>query len=172
MILVFEKLNVLKNLFCLFIICLILSCSNNKSSVDCDVPAPEAIFSKNIEQITSHSFSLKDHLAKEIISFDNGVELEIFQSGCEKIVQEFVFEVPNEQIEANQHTQQAIRQLKFISSLDAKYLAFDQWAQAIQELEIEFFKSDAVEVSPGFIVRLDRIKGSKSHKILIRLSQS
>ncbi len=153
-------------------LCIIYSCSGSNTATDCDVPAPEAIFNKNINDIKNHSFELKDHIAKEQIVFSNGVTLEIFQSGCEKIVQEFVFDVPNEQIEYKQHTQQAIKQLRFISSLDAKYIAFDQWAQAIKALEPEFFEAEEVEVSPGFMVRLDRIKGDKSHKILIRLSQS
>jgi len=162
----------MKEISFLFLIFLLSNCSGNKVTADCTVPAPVAIFSNDIPEISAHSFAIKDFVAKEAISFSNGVKLEIFQSGCEKIVQEFLFDVPSDQIESKLHTQQAIRQLKFISSLGPKYMAFDQWAQAIQELEPAFFESDEVEVVPGFVVRLDRIKGKNSSRILVRLSQN
>lgn len=139
---------------------------------DCSIPPPVAIFTKEIDEVTKHSFQVEGQMAKEEISFANSTSLEIYQSGCDRIIQEFIFDVPNELITSKIHTQQAIQQLRFISKLDNKFLAFDQWAQAIEYHEPAFFESDEVEVSPGFNVRLDRLKATKSHKIIIRMSQS
>jgi len=150
----------------------LLQCSGTGSSNQnetCDAPPPQSIFNEGVSQIKSHKFILTGHNSEENIKFDDGSTLIIFQSGCEKIAQEFRFHLePNKEMDM---ASLGIERLMFLANLEDKYMSFANWAEAIDALRQEFANANDVEVEPGFYVGLDKIDGNNQTTMVVRLFQ-
>ncbi len=150
---------------------LLQSCGTGSSNQNetCDAPPPQSIFNQNVSQIKSHKFKLTGHNSEENIEFEDGKALTIYQSGCEKIAQEFRFKLePNKAMDM---ASLGIERLMFLANLEDKYMSFANWAQAIDALRQEFANANDVEVEPGFFVGLDKIDGNDHTTMIIRLFQ-
>ncbi len=143
--------------------------SSNDQKSACKAPLPQAIFNKDLAQISTHNFILKGHDAEEQVLFADGSELTLYQSGCEKISQEFRFKIPIQK--EVDRVSLSVERLMYLSNLEDKYMSFANWAQAIAGLEQEFAKTNDVEVEPGFYVGLDKIDSQKHSTVIIRLFQ-
>ena len=161
----------MKKLIYLFLLALLFSCNNSKQE-ECKSPLPQAIFSKDLATITSHEFTMKDRMATEEVSFQNGIVLSVFQGGCHEIKQEFVFKIPNNLLNSEKHTEQAINQLEFIAGLDISLSPFSQWAEAIKANEVSFFESQEVEVASNIFIDIDRIPGKDSQRLILKFRGS
>ncbi len=160
------------NLLCIAALSfLALSCgsSSKEKKAECEAPKPEAVFSESLDGIRTHSFALSGHNSEEQLQFEDGTALTLFQSGCEKIVQEFRFTLPEKLDE--DRTILAIDRLLFLAKMDDKYMAFANWAQAIEGLQAQFAEQDEVEVEQGFFVGLDKISSSDQTILVIKLFQ-
>ena len=95
--------------------------------------------------------------------------LTIFQSGCDKISQEFRFQInpPSELDMASL----GVEKLMYLANLDNRYMSFANWAQAIDGLRKEFTIQNEVEVEPGFFVGLDKIDGKNRTILTVKLFQ-
>jgi len=153
------------------VICFVFSCSDTatKNTTECSVPKPEAVFSSSPSAITSHNFELNGHNAQEDLKFADGGTLTLFQSGCEKISQEFRFTFP--QSIQTDRTDLAVEKLMFLSNLDDKYMTFANWANAIKGLKSQFTQMDEVEVEQGFFVGLDKIDSANQTILVVKLFQ-
>ena len=78
---------------CLFVI---IACGSNSNDpfADCAQGRPVAIFSDSLEAVARHQFEIKDKIGMEQVAFKNGVALEVYQSGCDLVRQEFRFQLP------------------------------------------------------------------------------
>ena len=149
-----------------------IQCSSKDTSGSqggCQAPLPQAIFDKDVSQIAKHTFKLDGHNAEENISFVNKSSLTIFQSGCDKISQEFRFQInpPSELDMASL----GVEKLMYLANLDNRYMSFANWAQAIDGLRKEFTIQNEVEVEPGFFVGLDKIDGKNRTILTVKLFQ-
>jgi len=143
--------------------------SVNKQSAGCDAPKPQAIFNDKPDEILKHTFSLKGQNAEENLSLRDGTELIIFQSGCEKIAQEFRFTLPSNK---NANTVDlALERLMYLANMDAAFMSFANWSQAIEGLREQFSLQNEIEVEPGFFVGLDRINSTDKTLLIIKLFQ-
>ena len=140
-----------------------------KKDQGCDAPKPAAIFSDKFDKIKTHSFSGKGQEAEEQLSFEDGSELVLFQGGCEKIVQEFRFKVPNAHAVAK--TSLAIDRMGYLAQIDPEFLAFGHWSDAIAQLADRFAQEEAVEVEPGFFVAIDKIDSQDRSTLIVKLFQ-
>lgn len=165
-------MNYLK-IFCWITIALLaLQCGSSekpKAQNKCDAPLPQAIFGKDVSGVASHSFALKGHNATENISFNDKSSLVIFQSGCDKISQEFRFKVPSQK-EVDMPSL-GIERLMFLANLEDQFMSFANWAQAIDGLRRDFATQNEVEVEAGFFVGLDKIDSKDHTTMIIRLFQ-
>lgn len=142
---------------------------NASSKNNCNAPLPQAIFAKEDKQIESHSFSLDGHTATENILFSDKSSVTIFQSGCDKISQEFRFQMVPQP--GTDMPSLGIERLMFLANLDDKYMSFANWAQAIDGLRIQFKQQNEVEVEEGFYVGLDKIDSKDRTTMIIKLFQ-
>ena len=165
-------MNYLNSLSLIAFTFLLFQCGNKEntsSKSTCNAPLPQAIFAKNSNQIESHSFSLQGHNATENILFSDNSKLTIFQSGCDKISQEFRFQLlPQHETDMSSL---GIDRLMFLANLDNKYMSFANWAQAIDGLRKEFERRNEVEVEKGFYVGLDKIDSNEHTTMIIKLFQ-
>jgi len=156
-------------LYSIFII-LFLSCTNNSANTkkkECPTPPPEAIFSKELTSISGHQFSIKGRNSEESLTFQDSSSVTIYQSGCEKIVQEYRFKLPPSSEKSRVNL--AIERLTFMSRLGPDYMTYGAWANAIVSLEKEFNANNAVQVEPGFFVGLDKLDTKERTTLIIKL---
>ena len=95
-----KKLTILSFIFLLatvFIGCGNESSPSKKTSEQnqekCKYGTPTPIFSDALSKVTDHSFSAEGQKGIEEVSFENGVELELLQSGCNEILQSYQFKI-------------------------------------------------------------------------------
>lgn len=157
-------------LFCLIGLCFCLSCadkSTNTKNVNCPTPPPEAIFKKDLSGISGHHFSIKGRDSEESLTFADSSAVTIFQSGCEKIAQEYRFTLPPSPDKSSVNL--AVERLTYLTRLGPDYMTFGGWANAIASLEKEFASNSAVQVEPGFFVGLDKLDTKERTILIIKL---
>lgn len=157
----------------LFVISVLLAgCSSTpqaSSEEACDAPKPLAIFSDKHEKILTHSFTLNGHNGEEHMTLADQSQLDIFQTGCKKIAQEFRFtSALQSEIDA---PALGIERLLYLARIDDQYMSFAIWADAVKALKAEFEQSKEVEVEAGFFVGLDKIDSKEKTIMVIRLFQ-
>lgn len=169
----------MKMRFAVLLISFVLgSCRNNRIAsenlADCPHPVPIAIFSDTLPAVTRHQFNLNAMESVEEVTFRNGVELTLIQSGCEARKQEFRFRLPGENFPANDQAfwrEQITQQLRFLANLGPQYLALNAWTEAIEQLEGQIMLGEAIEIQPGFYIEIDRIISSDYAILLLILAE-
>ncbi|MBK6621080.1 MAG: hypothetical protein IPH04_18410 [Saprospirales bacterium] len=153
------------------IVFFVASCKSGGGKGDCPT-TPTAIFSKDLEGVETHDFMQTGSEGLEIVSFRNGVFLEIFQSGCDSLRQEFRFRLPNAEEESDPAywLQEAQNQFRAFGSLGADYLAFSQYADALSAQQEDFRLAQPMEVVTGFWMQVDKIDSFDGPTLVVILS--
>ena len=79
-----------------FALLLLLSYQCSDPKPECKYGSPEPIFSKENKKVNQHAFGIEGQRAYEEILFENDLNLEIIQSGCDDITQVFQFNFPGD----------------------------------------------------------------------------
>lgn len=126
---------------------------------DCKYSAPIAVFSDTIEQIKMHEFTRKGQEATEKVVFENGVELELIQSGCNNVYQAYNFylSIEDNSSEVAYWLDFSIGQFRYMAGLDETYFQLNGWANALANVGNQLRLGKKVQVEPGFYVTLDKI---------------
>ncbi len=165
-------MNFLKPISLITLSLLLFQCgtkNQSTSKIDCDTPPPQAIFNDKVAKIVKHSFKLNGRDAEENISFVDKSTLTIFQTGCDKILQEFRFQMdPQPEMDM---PSLGVERLMYLANLDDAYMSFANWGQAIHGLRKEFASQSEVEVEQGFYVGLDKIDSKDRTIMIIKLFQ-
>lgn len=136
-------------------------CSGAGSPKDCLYGQPVAIFADDLPNMLEHQFEQKAQEAKELMRFNNGLRVELTQSGCDEIVQEFRFELADSLLQGQmiEPLALAVGQLAYMGSLGPEYQGFQEWARALAGQKEEFKLSQPMELGPGIGATVDQIKG-------------
>ncbi|MCB0706210.1 MAG: hypothetical protein KDC34_12905 [Saprospiraceae bacterium] len=147
----------------LFFICLLSTslwqCSNSSDDA-CRYGKPKPIFSDEMAGVVSHSFLQEGQEGNEQIRLQSGLEVEIYQTGCDAIKQEFRFtlqDLPPTQPDAFWISAAAACFIE-LSTLEADPIIFSQYAQAIQQYAPNFILGEQAELATGFYMMIDGIK--------------
>jgi len=156
--------------FFFFLIVLIFS-SCNSDEKKCKYSTPTAVFSKDISAVTDHSFQSEGQNATEVATFENGLQLELEQSGCDAIKQVFQFTIerPGEG-EPNWFLIVA-DQFNYLSSLSEQTMSLGMWASVISSNASLFRLGQPIEVEKGFFVKIDKIDSGKNAILHVELSE-
>ena len=152
------------------VVCISCGDGSSKGEGDCSIPPPQAIFKKGVEGISNHRFKLSGRNSEESMVFADSAMVSIFQSGCDKIAQEFVFTLPTSPTKISRSVL-AVDRLAYMARLGPDYMTFGSWAQAIDGLQKEFAQNNTVEVEPGLFIGLDKIDSSEKTTLIIKLFQ-
>lgn len=108
----------------------------------------------------------------EIVSFRNGVFLEVFQSGCDSLRQEFRFRIPNVGGDSDPAywLQEAQNQFRAFGALGPGYLAFSQYADALSAQREGFRLAQPMQVETGFWMQIDKIDSFDGPTLVVILS--
>ncbi len=136
---------------------------------DCLYSAPEAIFVKHLSDIKFHQFELKKAEGNEKVNFSNGLELEIIQTGCNKLKQEFRFNVYGN-IDIKDHEfwiQQAGKYFFYIGALDEYLLPLYEWGELLIRNTTYMRLGKNFEAAEGFLVQVNLRQQNPDKAILI-----
>lgn len=144
----------------------------NKS--DCKYGQPTAIFNANQPGIQQHRFKTDGNEATEQVTFSDGLEMTLLQSGCNEIRQEFQFNLKgNFQTQATDFwINQAVQLLKRLGGLGHHYSGFNQWAQLIETQAPMIKLAENTALQPGYYVHIDRILSADNATLVLTLSDT
>jgi hypothetical protein len=166
-------MNQAKLFLILWVLLLCVGCANNSSEKqknDCPIPPPEAIFKKEVATISDHMFKLNGRNSEESLTFADSTKVTIYQSGCDKITQEYRFDLPASMSNPNK-VLLAVNRLNYMAQLGPDYMTFGAWSSAIEGLQDQFMRENTVMVEPGFYVSLDKLESGDRSTLIIKLFQ-
>ncbi len=145
---------------------------NPDAFAGCAYTEPEPVFNENLPGVIDYSFQPGIKESNEQVKFDDGLNLNIRQSGCDHLKQEYIFEIPGNYTSRN--TQYWVRQtvllLKELSKLGPEYVVFEHWSLAIERAGGKINLSQNTEIEEGFYVSLDRDLFSDHATLMLTLS--
>ena len=161
-------------IFCLFIVgCDDSEPKDNTDFSNCKYGSPKAIFNEEIPKITAHSFNIFKKEGIELVRFDNGMVMELIQSGCDHIVQSFKFRIPGDHRKKNalDWVEEAVVQLRFLGGLDPKFASLAFWGNEIEQIKSEIKLGSTHDIQQGFKVKIDKVLSTNESILLLELSQ-
>jgi hypothetical protein len=160
------------------LISIAFSCSNSETKT-CKMGAPKAIFTDSMPTVRKHYFEVKkeqsgENVGIEMVAFDNKLLLEIEQSGCNDILQQFSFIMLGkfpEQSDDEIWKVLAIRHFRDLAKIAPQLTAFNAWADAIELVKKDLKLGEPTKVGEGFNVRIDKILSGDKATLVVRFSQ-
>lgn len=172
------------------------SCYNigNNTDKPCKFGEPTALFSPSTEGVSRYTFDkngqnateslfLKDMYKLPLDTLGNVVtipaKLEILQSGCNEVEQEFRIEfmdksvgmqMPHD-IAASECAYHVTIFFQLLGNLDKKAISFYDLADAIGEKMESFHYNEPIPLQDGFTVQIDKVHGTESTMITVVLKQ-
>jgi hypothetical protein len=176
------KINFFFPFLLLFSYIVIQGCGSKQNPSDFDTDLthcpqkPSAFFAPTMQGVASHEFSLAATKSVERVAFDNGSALEIIQSGCAKIKQQFVFSLPGNFAQAEASTavfwtENAIQQFNTLAKLDPKLNGLAMWSSALNAVKADLKIQEPLELEPHRFISLDRIVSESSALLIVTLSE-
>jgi hypothetical protein len=160
-------------LFFSSIIFLLFLFSCKSETGKCKFGDPVAIFSDTMEMVKKHHFEVKDKTGIEFVTFKNGLLLEVEQSGCNTITQQYTFEIMGNfaKMEDAFWKVLAIKNFALLATLSPKLNSLDAWAQAMEGVQDKLKLAEPVEVDKGIFIRLDKVVSADRAMLVVQLSQ-
>ena len=147
--------------------------SNSDPFADCQYKKPVAAFSESLSEVNSHTFKMEGTTGVEQVLFKNGVSLELYQSGCNEIRQEFRFIIPGtfEIDEPQFWIDQAAQQFDYLGELSDAHAGMLMWAGEIRKNTARLELGQALEIQPTYFIKIDRIRSMDKVLIIVELFQ-
>jgi hypothetical protein len=155
-----------------------LSCSNSETKT-CKSGTPKAIFTDSMPTVKKQFFKLKqepsgEKVGIEMVAFENKLLLEVEQSGCDEVLQQFSFimfgKFP-EQSDDELWKALAVRHFQDLAKISPELTAFNGWADAIESVKKDLKLGEVTKVGDGFNVRVDRIVSTDKATLVVQFSQ-
>jgi hypothetical protein len=170
-----SQFSTLNSQFCVlfFIIFTIIIGCKNDSKPKCKYGTPTAIFSDTTPTVIKHLFQMKDETGVEMVVFKNKLLLEIEQTGCNEIHQQFSFIMFGKFNDADDNIwkQVAMTHFREISKLSPNLLPFAGWASAIESVKDKLKLSEPVDLEGGITLRIDKIISADKATLVVQVSQ-
>lgn len=161
----------MKRLSLFYIFCFLFSC-NNSDSEKCKYGTPTPVFSKEISSVVEHNFESKTQESIEQATFDTGLQLQLKQSGCNDIRQEFQFTIERPGEGQPNWFLLVADQFIYLSGLSDQTTSLGMWASVISSNASLFKFGLPIEVEKGFFVKIDKIDSGKNAILLVELSEN
>lgn len=164
-------------LFVLLGCSLLVACGGEKKSNapfgNCQYGPPKAVFKAEIPKISKHEFQLNQNAAVEKVKFDNGITLELIQSGCEKPKQEFQFTIPapTNAFKDEDWINMGIDMFSYMGNLAPELQPFLMWQGALKDRMDQLKLGLPHELEKGFFVEIEKVAGGDSGLLLVTLFQ-
>ncbi len=158
------------------LIFLVSACKNSENKGKCKYGKPQAIFTDSMPTVRKHFFQIKDETGVEMVVFPKDLFVEIEQSGCNEIKQQFTFFLKGDFKDATDEDWKTLS-VKFFRDFAAispeKLNGFNFWADAIENdgKEIKLAEPHLIKQDIGTrFVRIDKIVSPEKSTLVIQLS--
>ncbi len=140
---------------------------------NCKMGKPAPMFSDTMKFVQQHQFFVQGNMGVETVHFDNMFRLEIYQSGCDKLKQEFRVTQPGkfDGLEDAFWVKGAYQSLMMFSGVSMKLAGLKPWAEIIQKNADKIKLAEPFSPEPGIQIVVDRIMGNKEATIIIQFEQ-
>ncbi len=145
---------------------------NKKPFSQCKCGKPEPIFKDgSSDVIVNRNFTMTQESALENVSFKDGTELQIVQSGCNEIIQEFSFFYQKDESKGSPEfwKNKAIAEFEKIGTLNTRYQPFTSWANAIKLAAPNMKLGEATELEKDFFITIDKVNNGKDIQLLVKV---
>jgi hypothetical protein len=139
----------------------------------CKYGTPTAIFADTMPTVAKHIFRIKDGTGIEMVVFKNKLLLEIEQSGCNDIHQQFsfiMFGKFKDELDDAIWKQLAIKHFRDLAQISPSLLAFNGWADAIESVKDKLKLSEPMEMEGKMQVRIDKILSEDKATLVVQFS--
>ena len=156
----------------LFLLLALSACQNTGTKeADCKTK-PQAMLREGMRGVAEQKFTVNGIESEEFVRFANGKTLTILQGGCEKLRQEFRFELKEQpsQDDAAFWTDQAILNLAALAVLDPQLMPLSNWVMMIREQKDDIRLAETKALEGGFYTKIDRIASNDRVYLIITLS--
>jgi len=169
-----NQIRLMKHYLPLLVLILLAACQSTDTAEQnnfskCKFGQPQAIFSDSLPTVRSHAFQIQKQSAIEILQFDSGKKLELLQSGCNEIIQELKFTLPNQKID--NWVEATAQELEALGNLSQDLTPFRFWAGAIAHREKDFKLGQDLELDSNVFAKIDKIEASDYSILTVILSQ-
>lgn len=148
---------------------LLVACGDNNGQKACKYASPVAIF-QGIDSIENHSFEVTGNNAVERIEVPSmGMEVELYQSGCNKLEQEFRFHIHEAlplNIPAQECSMLAAIIFEELSKLSPNLIPLAQWAESIKMNAAAFQYNEKIPLK-GTPMKVQLDKGHQSNSTML-----
>ena len=139
-----------------------------KEAKDCNYLAPVAIFSSISSELPNYKFEKKSaYNTMETFSFSETDRLEIYQKGCDQLVQEFRFFTGSD-IDRMSYI---INFFTAISKKDPSLLGLSQFAEEFERRKEELAVGNTLQLSETIFIKIDETPMGAQER-LIRITMS
>lgn len=138
---------------------------------ECLYEQPEAIFSSSVPTVVNHEFIMNGRVGVERIVFESGLQIDIHQSGCDELQQNFFFYL-DKSLSATATITQAAEYFYDLGTLDEAYLPLYEWGDLINKHAAAISLEQSYVVYPGFYVTIKQYKKKSNHLLEVVLSQA
>lgn len=118
---------------------------------------------------------LKKRLGIEEVEFNNGLNLQILQSGCEKTKQEFRFQraLPPEEYPDSSSFWYGFagEQMEYLSKISMQHRPLSQWGELLFRLKGQADLNIPIPVAEHFQITLDRIMSDENVIIILIMEE-
>jgi len=169
----------MKNLF-LFLLPIsffLFGCQSDKKNApkkeDCLMGKPVPMFSDTMEIVERHQFSLNEQIGSEFAVLKKGLMVEIIQSGCDKVSQEFRFTRPGDfrKMDDAFWIKGAYSTFGFLSDASPALGGMRNWAELIARAEDAVKIGQPFNPDPGVEVVIDKIANDREAIIIVKMEQ-
>lgn len=161
------------SVLCIFLVIVTACKSDSNKSGKCKYGKPTAIFADTMQTVAKHFFQIKDDVGIEMVVFKNKLLLEIEQSGCNDIRQQFSFIMFGKfksDTDDAVWKQLAIKHFRDLSQISPTLLAFNGWADAIESVKDKLKLSEPIEIEGKMQVRIDKILSEDKATLVVQFS--
>ena len=147
--------------------------TETSNNTKCKFGDPVAIFSDTMKMVKKHHFEIKDKTGIEYIALANGMLIEVEQSGCNTINQQFTFEFLGDFSKMDDAFWKtlAIKNFHLMSSFSPKLQPFTAWGDAIESVKDKLKLAEPIEIEKGTHIRIDKVLSADRAMLVVQLSQ-
>lgn len=127
---------------------------------NCMFEEPTAVFDPSLSFVEEHVFILHPSEAIEQVVFENGLELELTQSGCNEIVQVFQFKLYGNfpDLATQVWLEKAGQYFLYMGTLDELYFPLYKWGEAMLENAATVKLNQTFQLNETFSIKVNRKK--------------
>jgi hypothetical protein len=143
-----------------------------ESFEDCLYGAPEPIFDASLPGVSQHQFELQPGKGVERFVLNQSTTVQIEQTGCDQIRQEFTFSW-QAVTRKEDWTLQAIQKYRELGELGAPYLSFSAISEVLESRKENLRpRGEPISLQPGLAFRITAAEAGQESKLVTVLYET